>query len=369
MDDKCFYKIILMVCQCVYEVIQFIGSGEKDEIDFKATKRYDDLLSVYPNIKILGIEGKRDGIFFSKLQKKQSKKDYNAQIVCDPVDGTTACSLGGSRGLSVLAIDSRLQRIYKAVPDSLSCFYVASNVDKKILEMLEDIGNDRPRICNYISKLKSVSTIRRSESQELWRYLLQNRHKIEYGENSFYMQNMLEGNVFFAGDSSVPLFLESDNFVGRTGATEARIEARLWKYWRGFLVSGQTIKKYKGGFIEYLRRRILASKQPENFTLEEFFEKDEIIELNNYGWYKTEILSLMYSEDYAPNYDLILIASITGTKDKVLKKHSLLNLEEAKFEPEERILNVPMWIKLNDNIYEEDFSYAVSCSKIIKKTK
>lgn len=340
--------VIKIVCEVVFECYQLCGKTSGKEIDYIATRKFDKLLGLFPEICVLGIEGERDGIFFSELQKSVVCGQNATQIAIDPVDGTKTCAMGGSRALSALAIKDSQCRKYKKVIDQLSCFYVACNTDKTFLDILYDIGNVQQDIRNRIKALSCISTLRRKESEDLWKYLRgEPCGQVQLGENTYYMQSRIVDNLFQAGDTSIPLFLESDYFIGRTGSSEAIIEARLWKYWKGLFVSGKKIKEYSGGIVEYLQCRINAALEPEKFNIYELFEVDEVERMRELGWEDAEILGILSPEDFAPDYDVIIIGSITGTKDRMLTQHSMYNLPPARWNETNNKFIIPIWMKTN----------------------
>ena len=222
MNEVIANELIKLVCQTIYDIHGYIGTGIGNirKIDEHATKRFDDIQNIFnnENINVLSIEGERDGIFISELQKLKSKQKIDVQIAVDPLDGTKTFSLGGSRSFSVLAVDTKVEKIYKKIPDQLSCFCVSSNHDEEFLQNIDLIKNNRNLLRKSLKKQETISTLRRQESEELWCYLLgvDNITGIE-GETNFYMPSMLVNNIYMAGDSSIPLFLESDNFIGRVG--------------------------------------------------------------------------------------------------------------------------------------------------------
>lgn len=296
-------SIVLDVSKAVYP---YLGSGNVEIMDLIATEKYSKFFDDWTNgnINVLAIEGERDGIINTRIKKRQKLYSYvkpQKLLAIDPIDGTTTAALGGSRAVTIIALSSNPKNNYgyKILPDSLSCFYAASNVSESFLENVTNLKKGGIVEAN-------VSTLRRAESHELWSYLLDNTQLPgEEGEKTCYMPNMIYRNVFFAGDTSVTLFLESQHFLGRTGATEARIESRLWKYWSGFLVSGNKIKKYRGGALKYYHDRIHAVKHGSYHMVKQFFEENELLKLYNLGWTNEEIMQIQQREKFSPPYDIM----------------------------------------------------------------
>ena len=172
MEDTLQQKIMLIVCESIHEIWNLIGSENNEKIDILATKKYDKLYELFPRIEPLAIEGERDGIFCSQLQISQNINNCDVKVVIDPIDGTKGCASGGSRGISAIALAFGNKKEYKKVPDGLSCFCVASNVNEDILDILEDIGVNRPGVQERVKKAKNISTLHRQETKELWIYLL-----------------------------------------------------------------------------------------------------------------------------------------------------------------------------------------------------
>lgn len=336
-------ELINIVKEVVSSVYPLVGKLDCQLIDTIATQKYNRLYDVFgiDNINFLAIEGERDGVIDDKIYKSKTcffnKKN---RVICsiDPIDGTKTAAYGGSRAVTVLAVALNDNIQYKAIPDRLSCFCVASNKSLDFLKFITDLQS-------VDLHDKNISTVRRAESDILWSCLLGSNYinGIE-GENTFYMPNKYVGNLFLAGDTSITLFLESDYFIGRVGAAEARIESRLWKHWSGFLVSGNKMKKYRGGMLRYLEDRIDSLKNSDKYNLQQFFEEDEIQQLKQNDWSKNEVLQLL-SDSFSPNYDYIVIGSITGTYDKKLPIHSKKNLIATSFDYNKGTYNIPMYIK------------------------
>lgn len=357
MHNSKFIKISRVVCEAVYEVWQLIGKKQSDELDLIATRKYDDLLTIFPKINVIGIEGERDGIYVSELQKIKNSNDCEVQLAIDPIDGTKTCGLGGSRAVSVLAVDSRVTKVYKKIPDTLSFFSVASNIDREFTNVIYEFAQDKQFVRQKIRSVNNISSLRRDESEQLWDYISGELQTYHVGETTCYLPNRLGNNIFEAGDSSVTLFLESEHFIGRSGASEAILEARLWKYWKGLLVSGRRLKRDPEGAISHLCRRINAAVNQECIELCDFFEEAEIEELEKNGWKKSEILGLLDPNQVAPDFNLIIIASISGTIDCVLKTHSRFNLSRPRFDKETNRFIVPAWIKYDEFIGFGEFYY------------
>lgn len=339
-------KLIDIVLDVAKTVYPFIGLGNAEEMDIIATEKYSSLLDIWPskNINTIAIEGERDGVVNTRIQLTQENYSVSSSqilLALDPIDGTRTAAAGGSRAVTIIAVSLNPQNNYgyKVLPDTLSCFYAASNESEQFLTNIRNLK--RSSIVE-----SNVSTLRRSESYELWSYLLDapHFHGIE-GERTCYMPNMIYENVFFAGDTSVTLFLESQHFLGRTGVTEARIESRLWKYWLGFLVSGNKIKKYSGGALNYFLDIIQAIKSGSYQLVNQFFEESELQELYNLGWTDEEILQLQTPDKFSPPYDIIIIGSLTGTYDSVFTTHSARNLTAMSYESGNDSYNVPMYIR------------------------
>lgn len=325
-------EIIDFVCRIVIEAKKYIGIGEEYArvADCEVTKLFDKLTNIIQIQEVLSIEGERDGISGGLLQNvyiknRNRKEGYSVSV--DPIDGTTACVRGGSRSNCALSVWKKTRQKYKKVPDSLSCFCAASNVDANFLKNI-CIENQHIGIFEKNKNYKPyiIATLHRSESEEVWKNILKiNILQGIQGEKNFYLPNMLYENIFFAGDSSLTLPIESDCFLGRVGVAEARIEGALWKYWRGVLVSGRRMKKYSEGQMKYLIRRIGLAQSGKG-NIDEFFEEDELRQLEMWGWKKEEIGGFLEKEIFIPEIKILIIATITGTKDRVLNTHSKYNL-------------------------------------------
>lgn len=352
MDNEFAREIIKTICQAVYDIYSMIGSGyiNAKKMDIIATRRYDDLLNFCDQqcktVHTLGVEGERDKIYVSELQKMANVRACDVQVSLDPIDGTLACSKGLCRSVSVIALDSVSTKKYNKIIDELSCFTFASNCNAEFLDGFAYIGRNRNELTSLL-KGKCISTLNRRESEELWDYFLPFDKECQYGEKRLYLPNILKENLFMAGDTSIPLFLESDYYIGRSGATESLIEARLWRFWKGLLISGTKLKQCSGNVIEFLKSRIDAAYNPQCYNVSDFFTEVETRKMMELGWDKKKMLQLLSPECFAPKYDFICIASITGTKDWNLKKHSTLNLEKATYDIHNNTLKVQCWMQYN----------------------
>ena len=112
-------------------------------------------------------------------------------------------------------------------------------------------------------------------------------------------------------------------------------------------MSGKKMKSYKYGSIEYLKRRILGTYNTKSYDVKEFFELDELEQLYNCGWKNDDILKLYSKDEFSPDYDLVVIGSITGTLDSKLSSHSRVNLERLYY-GQNNILRIQSWIKYNE---------------------
>ena len=347
------------------DVFPLLGSGEEKapEMDRLASRRFDALAEValrngYP-LSVVAFEGERDGINASVLQDMDNSPIPEGRLVVavDPIDGTLAGARGASRCLSVLAAGTT-NRVIKRVPDGLSCFYVASRDDPYFLTHLHSDGFRIGRWREIgASRGGVIGTLRRNESDELWRNILGSDcflGKSEIGDRDYYLPNLLTDKIFFAGDGSLSLFYETDAFIGRTGAAEAVIESRLWSHWRGLLVSGNMIKRYSGGQIRYYHDRIAAAH--DGGIASRFFLTSEIDELYRNGWTEIEILSPLAPNDFSPPFRHFVLGSLTGTRDSVLSRHSKNNLNrlELKADGSEGCMHF-MHVDICDDIRSETF--------------
>ena len=325
--ERCLLNIIKNVGMQVYPLI---GASDKKAIDETATMCFDELLNWGAEngvtVHAISIEGERDGILVSPLQTMQPWQKAALAAAIDPIDGTTPCAAGGSRCVSAAAVSLSPQVRYLAIPDELSCFCFASNTDPAFAA---DARFALPPDCSTQNR---IATLHRAESKELWEFLLSKPlEPKQLGEKSFYLPNMITDEIFFAGDTSIPLFYECDHFLGRVGISEARMESRLWRFWRGIIVSAKRLKEQP---VAYLQQRMKAAYNPSSYRVNDFFTAEEVSRLKLYGWDDVDILRLHTPQTFAPVYDLILIGSITGTKDAVLDEHSQKNFHAIRRDPD-----------------------------------
>lgn len=310
-------------------------------------------------IETLSIEGERDGVEVSFLYEN-TKKSEKYYLLSDPIEGTLSASRGGSRCVSVLALGKK-EREYLKIPDELSCFYSASNTDEKFVELIWKIieGEEIVSLEQYREDI--IGTLRRQESEEFWkRIFFEGRLELIQGEKSFYYPNAICENVFFAGDSSILLFFECEHFCGRTGVAEARIEAQLWKYWKGLIVSGKRIKEYMGGMLGYLRD-YMRSIREKNFCMENFFEAREVRALKQLGWTSEKVMSIFGPQQFSPTLEIAIIGSLTGTYDSVFSEHSNNNLSPIKIDKENQKFHMEYLLCEGGEIrvLESTFSFAI----------
>lgn len=366
--DEREYKVIKIILQGIKDVYKLIGNNDKYEIDRMMTIKFDDLEMIYDGYEVLSIEGERDGVLVAEIQKNNSMS--NRKIVLDPIDGTLTCSKDGSRAISVIAIANDVNKNLLKVPDGICCLSFGSNINPiyDSLFSLNDLSVQK--IKEIIKSSGMLSTLNRRETESLVNIFIGEENK-EIGETTCYMPCELSKTLFKAGDTSVPLFLETDSYIGRSGGTEALIESRLWKYWSGLLVSGKKMKNHPQGVIGYLKDRIKYSKEYCDFGIDILFEDNEITELKKLGWTNEKILKPLSASEFSPEYDFIAIASLTGTKDSILSKHSKMNLEPISLDDENNKMSVNFWIKSNNYTGMVDVIYNIETSNIlcIKKNK
>lgn len=311
-----------------------LGTGKQNiaKMDYCASCQYLKCIELLNDMgfstNVISIEGVRDGDGVAKyiFDKKELLTDNIINIVLDPIEGTHSGSLGGSRCLSAIAVKISNQA-FRKIDDNLSCFYLASNHEQEFVNYIKIDNFFEEKKFIDILKQKKVGTLRRNESAELWKMYINEKKSVELGEDTFYLQSMLVDNIYFAGDSSLFLPFEVDYFMGRTGATESIIEAYLWLYWKGILVSGKKMKQYPLGELQYIKDRLLWANGNNTFKIADFFMDEEICNMLSYGWTEQEIRRVLGKTNWSHMYDLVYIASFTGTRDKVLKSHSNVNLE------------------------------------------
>ncbi len=352
--------VIDVIDESIVKIYPFLGLGKPIALlmDELVTKEYDRLLqqalcSGY-NVQVLSAEGERDGILCSEIQTFEDNADRPSLIIAvDPIDGTLTGSRGGSRCLSVVGMSkNKKEKSYKKLPDRLSCFYAGSQDDGKFLEHLCTDG-DKIGLKNFEKDFLelNISTLHRAETKELFASLLglsidefETRYRFSIGERTFYRPNMAFRKIFYAGDTSISLPLETRNFIGRTGIAEARLEAGMWKYWKGLIVSGSKMKRYEGGQIKYLVDRIKCAHSGKETDILNLFEEAEIAEMLNYGWNLGDIAGFLEKDEFTPDFDFTCIASITGTQDRNLKYEPQASLKPCTFIPEENSIFYEMWI-------------------------
>lgn len=357
-------------------IFPFIGLGPevKSLIDLIATYQFDflfdDLKKYKNNISILSVEGKRDGITGTEIQKKIHAKEYSdVYLAIDPVDGTLTTSKGGSRGMSVVGISENFDnKKYKLIPDQFSCLSIASNIEKEFIDNLNifdgHIGKDSFKN-DFINK--KISFINRKDTFDLLSDMLRiktddffNNFELQLGENTGYSQNLCICNNLFVSDSTISLPLESDYFLGRTGIAEARLESYLWKHWKGILVSSSKMKKYSKGTNNYFKDRLLSVNNLD-YSLLDFFEEEEIEILHKYGWTNDEIRGYINTSSFTPNYSTIIISSLTGTWDKKLTYLPNNYLNPLKYDNIDKKLIIEYWIVQDKCIKKK------KCTKSITK--
>ena len=350
----------------VVKIYPLIGKGrdKEKEIDEIATREFGKIIEILHSrnkeIQVLSVEGERDGIRNTKLQFCNNKQKTGYIVCLDPIEGTLTGSLNGSRCISVISIAKNCNKgIYKLLPDSLSCFSSASNVDEKFLYNLSCDENKKIGKKDYkdIFINGNISTLRRKETEQLWCNILEmeekefeKKYKMELGENTFFMQNSLYKNVFWCGDSSMFLPFESDHFFGRTGIAEARIESRLWKYWKGLIVSSNKMKEYPTGRINYLIDRLDFINNKTKYRIEDFFTDEELECMYNNDWKNDEIIDYLVKDNFSPKFDLIMIFSITGTKDKKFSHHSKNNMKPLIYNKNNNEYKVELWTIENNQL-------------------
>lgn len=346
MSESTIKEIIKLVCHMIGCIYPCIGNSDSLVIDQIATREFDFLSEILGNNKIrfLSFEGERDGVKVSRFQEiDHQKRDSKYLISLDPVDGTNACAAGISRGITAIGLfEQREGEAYKSVPDCLSCFCIASNKEDIVYETLSDIKNGTDRLKRSINDSDIISSIHRDESELFWSKLGYEFCNAKQGENELFLPSLLVDNLFLAGDTSIPLFMESDYFVGRVGASESILESQLWKNWNGVLVSSRAMKAYPTGAFDYIKDRLHAAISGDKGKINTFFLDEEIIQLYNMGWNDSNIISFNTKEDYAPDFDLILIGSITGLLDKQLGFRSGV-LQPSFFDGEK--LYIEFWMK------------------------
>lgn len=359
--------IIDIFSNVVVKIYPLLGQGEQvaKKIDMIATEEYGKIIEwiekkKHGKVEILSVEGERDGISNTKIQNYNNDNNSDFIVSLDPIEGTLTGSLNGSRCMSVIAIyKNKDRRKYKKLPDSLSCFSAASKYDKNFLNNLCCEEDRKIGLKLYKNRFSTgnISTLRRKETQELWNNILEinsdeftGKYKIELGEDTFYMQNMLHENIFLCGDSSIFLPFESDYFFGRTGVAEARIESQLWNYWRGLLVSSKKMSKYPSGRLNYLIDRLEFVKNREKYQVSDFFEPDELQFMKNNNWELDEIVNYIEKDMFSPQYDVIMIFSITGTKDRKFLHHSKENMKPLVYNSSNNEYTTELWIKENDKL-------------------
>lgn len=369
MKQSDFEKIITLQCDIICEIYEHIGKGNAKLMDEIATKYYDQLYHILntENIRVLSLEGERDGIFCGQLQKSTNCQLPDVQISLDPIDGTKACACGESRGITALAIDTKVEKLYKRIPDLLSCFCIASH-DRDVAHIvMDDLEKGTKNLWKTIGNDGVVSSIHRSESLEFWEYLGVDLEKRKEGESRLTFANLLFEQLYLAGDTSIPLFLESQYFIGRVGASEAVMESRLWENWIGALVSSKQMRSYPSGQVAYLRDRMMAAQMHDISKIEQFFTQEEIQALYNSGWSKEEMISPIIPDDFSPDFSLIVIGSITGLIDSKFTQHSKLNLDRAVFKDNQ--LCTDFWIKWNGHKELMQCNYNKNNRKMIWKKK
>lgn len=339
------YKVIKLILRGIFNIYSLIGTGKKYEIDSIMTQKFDELSLIYDDYDVLSIEGKRDGVIVAEIQNTKNQDSSKRKIVLDPIDGTLPCSKGGSRSISAIAIANHVTNNILKVPDNISCFSFGSNINPFYGEVLNSTGFESEFMKKMFQDSGMISTLHRKESEKFWEEYFENEDKLIVGENTCYFPNELSHKLFKAGDTSIPLFLETDSYIGRSGGTEALIEARLWKFWSGLLVSGEKIKNFHGGPNLYLRERVKYSKNFFEQGAKLLFEKWELEQLYKLGWSNEKIMKPLNGANFSPDYDFIAIASITGTFDQKFKIHSNRNLRPILFDKIKHQMTVNFWVK------------------------
>lgn len=325
--------VVDIMSNIVKDIVPLYGKGEgaEKQLDRLATDRFDALVPFFEEKKIkycvLAAEGERDGVPPSLLQK-HSDNTAKYYISLDPLEGTTSAARGGSRCLLAFA-GGFSNELYKPLPDQLSCFTLASNevpIETRDVESLKSVKSFFLRNKSFMQ----FSSLRRRETEGLLEKLGLSNPTIVNGESSFYMPSALANEVYLAGDCSLPLFLETDGYIGRSGIAEARIESRLWKFWAGVIVSGKIMKNYPSGMMGYLGDRLKAASNGEASKARYFFTPQEMTDMHCCGWSDEEIISVLTPKSFSPDYTTIIIGSLSGTEDRVLKRHSKRNMLPIK---------------------------------------
>lgn len=342
--------LVETISNIAFRVYPLIGRGQevKSEIDYIATECWSNAIKKLSmvtgyDVQAISVEGERDGIKTGRLQKDFEISNRALPIALDPIDGTTAGATGSSRCITAIGLSLTPNAAYKIIPDNISCFYMASNSD---CDFVEEFNLTLPKSVSSDDKL---ATIHRKDTSILFEQALGGKKLYTLaiqdgyqGESGYYLPSYMMKDVFIAGDTSIPLFFECEHFMGRTGASEARLESRLWKYWKGFLVSSSIMKKDP---INYINNRLnLIKSPPKKWDASSFFEDHELEKLYKYGWTDEEILAHYSADSFSPDFDLILIGSLTGTKDSRLPEHSMFNLEKIKFNQRKKTMEMEILV-------------------------
>lgn len=316
-------------------IYPYIGKGEmnKEKIDEIATNLYIELYykleQASISVDMLGIEGKRDGVYVPELRTK----DSDLKLIIDPIEGTLTGARGGSRCLSVVGLYYDNNKL-KALPDDIDFFYIGSHISP---DLGDDFFSNMSVSSNWRKNCKknnfSISSLHRSETLEILNTFFQVPYKLPkfWGEETTYYPMGIIDNFLLVGDSTIFCPFETDYYFGRSGSIEGRIESGLWKYWKAILVSSEKMKKYSKGKIQYIKDRIMWAKGDPRFNINDFFTKIQISNLKKMNWNENEIKKILNKEDIISQLVTLWICSITGTKDNNLNIHSKFNLKPISY--------------------------------------
>ncbi len=278
-------------------------------------------------------EGERDGVGPLPLPSARSDPDAEFRLCCDAVDGTTAASRGGPRSVSAVGIYPRSMRDwFTRLPDATSIFGIGSHRldvsgfwrDRRevAVRLLEAVGPDAGRI----------GMLHRQDNLALPRqfgYLGEDR---KVGQTFGYLPTICDTRWLAVGDTSIPLALEVDTVVGRSGLVEARFEATLFRHWGGVVVSRDRIKAHRGGIFGYLDDHDHARQRPTLNAVQALFTASEVESFRRCGLTAEQILGVLDAESFGMGPDSgVALAGVTGTcEDHVRSVHTEIDAVQVR---------------------------------------
>ena len=295
-----------------------LGTGVQEVLDLAATKAIEGVIAQSTSahgIQVGAAEGPRDGVRAISLPRRPLAT--RALLYCDPIDGTLNAARGGPRSFSVVGLVRRNPGGWMdRLDDRTSVFFVGTRTGPTTLPhgWLGTLDHLEEQLAN---EHISVGTLNRTDNLSiLFRSCRLEQADFAVGSKSGFRPTIQSSRCLAVGDATVTLPFECDLAFGRIGLVEARLEANLYKCWRGLIVSKTYMQSWPGGPIKYLRDYIDASQCGDISRLSCMFTLTERKRFQQAGvdiWTATRPLA---SGDFGlGRHGCAVIAALSGNRD------------------------------------------------------